>query len=42
MALEKSLHVAKTVDMWTYHRRSFLGMTVYTGSEVIYNKAVSV
>jgi hypothetical protein len=43
IALEKALHVATAADMWTSHRRSFLGMTVgYTGSEVIYNDALLV
>lgn len=29
IALEKALHVATTADMWTSHRRSFLGMTAH-------------
>ena len=29
IALEKATHVSTTEDMWTAHRRSFLGMTVH-------------
>ena len=35
IALEKATHVSTTEDMWTAHRRSFLGMTVHwNGSDL--------